>query len=87
MPAQGTAFAPTSHKGKGKKGSSRNTKYISDADWKAMSPKAQTKIINARKMVASEDEDDKSSASSKSAKSKDHEVNVKDNEVFRKGQP
>jgi hypothetical protein len=67
-PAQGTAFATTSHKGKGKKGSSGNTKYISDADWKAISPEAQTKIINARKKAASEDKDDKSSASSKSAK-------------------
>ncbi len=69
VPAQGTAFATTSHKCKGKKGSSWNTKYISDADWKAtMSPEAQTKIINAHKKAASEDEDDKSSASSKSAK-------------------
>jgi hypothetical protein len=72
MLAQGTAFATTSHKeGKGKRGSNENTKFISDADWKAMSPEAQTKIINARKKAASEeeeDEDDKSSASSKSAK-------------------
>jgi hypothetical protein len=42
--AQGPAFATTSHKGKGKKGSSRNIKYFSDADWKAMSPEVQTKI-------------------------------------------
>ena len=41
VPAQGTAFATTSHRGKGKKGFSGNTKYISDADWKAMSPEAQ----------------------------------------------
>ena len=46
----------------GKKGSSRNTKYISDAEWKAMSPEAQTK------KAAGEDEVDKSSTSSKSAK-------------------
>ncbi len=52
VPAQGTAFATTSHKGKGKKGSSGNTKYISDAEWKAMSPEAQGKIINARKKAA-----------------------------------
>ena len=57
----------TSHKGKGKKGSSGNTRYISDADWKAIRP-AQTRIINARKKVADEDKDDKSSASAKSAK-------------------
>ncbi len=45
VPAQGTAFATTSYKGKGMKISSGNTKYISDADWKTMSPEAQTKII------------------------------------------
>jgi hypothetical protein len=41
VPAQGMAFATTSCKGKGKKASGR-TKYISDSDWKAMSPEAQT---------------------------------------------
>ena len=57
VPAQGTAFATTSHKeGKEKKGPSGNTKHISDPGWKAMSPEAQTKIINAHKKVASEDE-------------------------------
>ena len=55
-------FATTSHKGIGKKGSCGNTKYISDAEWKAMSPEAQTK------KAAGEDEVDKSSTSSKSAK-------------------
>ncbi len=37
MPAQGTAFATTSRKRKGEKASSR-TKYISNSDWKVMSP-------------------------------------------------
>jgi hypothetical protein len=53
VPAQGTAFAPTSCKGKRKKASSR-TKYISNSDWKAMSPEAQTKVINAHKKAAEE---------------------------------
>ncbi len=62
MPTQGTAFASTSHKGKGKKASGR-TKYISDSNWKAMSPEAQTKVINARKKAAEDDDNEKSSAS------------------------
>jgi hypothetical protein len=40
VPAQDTAFATTCQKGKGKKGSSR-TKYISDSNWKTMSPEAE----------------------------------------------
>jgi hypothetical protein len=67
VPAQGTAFATTSHKGKGKKTSSR-TKYINDSDWKAMSPEAQTKVINACKKAAEDDDSEKSPASTKSAK-------------------
>jgi hypothetical protein len=55
------------NKSKGKHSSSGNTKYISDADWKAMSSEAQTKDINAHKKAAGEYEDYKSSASSKSA--------------------
>jgi hypothetical protein len=39
VPTQGTAFATTSCKGKGKKASSR-TKYISKSDWKTMSSEA-----------------------------------------------
>jgi hypothetical protein len=62
VPTQGTAFATTSHKGKGKKASGR-TKYISNSDWKAMSPEAQTKFINTHKKAAEEDDDEKSSAS------------------------
>jgi hypothetical protein len=58
MPAQGTAFATPSCKGKRKKNSSR-TKYISNSDWKAMSPEAQTKVINAHKKAAEGDDDEK----------------------------
>jgi hypothetical protein len=53
-------------KGKGKKTSGGN-KYISNSDWKAMSPEAQTKVINARKKAAEDDDDEKFSASTKSA--------------------
>jgi hypothetical protein len=41
---------------------------MSNSDWKAMSPEAQTKVINARKKAAEADDDEKSSASAKSAK-------------------
>ncbi len=67
VPAQGTAFATTSCKGKGKKAPGR-TKYISNSGWKAMSPKAQTEVINDCKKAAEDDNDDGSSASAKSAR-------------------
>ncbi len=67
VPAQSTASATTSCKGKGKK-TSDGTKYISNSDWKAMSPESQTKFINAHKKAAEDDDDEKSSASAKSAK-------------------
>ncbi len=67
VPTQGTAFATTSCKGKGKKASSR-TKYISNSNWKAIIPEAQTKVINACKKTAEDDDDEKSSASTKSVK-------------------
>jgi hypothetical protein len=67
VPAQGTAFATTSRKAKGKK-AFHGTKYTSNPDWKAMSSDAQTKFINACKKASDDDEDDKSSASPKSAK-------------------
>ncbi len=67
VPVQGTAFATTSCKGKGKKASG-GTMYISNSDWKAMSLEAQTKVINACKKAAEDDDDEKSSASAKSAK-------------------
>ncbi len=64
VPTQGMAFATTSCKGKGKK-ASNGTKYISNSNWKAMSPEAQTKVINAHKKAAEDDDDEKSSASAK----------------------
>ncbi len=67
IPTQGTAFATTSHEGNGKKACGR-TKYISDSNWKTMSPEAQTKVINAHKKETKDDDDEKSSASAKSAK-------------------
>jgi hypothetical protein len=67
MPAKGTTFTTTSCKGKGKKASGR-TKYISNSDWKAMSPEAQTKVINIRKKAAKDDDDEISFASAKSTK-------------------
>jgi hypothetical protein len=82
VPTQGTAFATTSHKGKEKK-VSRRTKYISDSDWKAMSPEAHTNAINARKKAAEDDDDEKSSVSLKSAKN--NEVHFQDDEISGKG--
>ncbi len=67
VPAQGTAFATTCCKGKGKKASGR-AKYISTSNWKAMSPEAQIKVINACKKAAEDNDNEKSSASAKSAK-------------------
>jgi hypothetical protein len=69
VPAQGMAFATTSCKGKGKKASGR-AKYISNSNWKAMTPEAQTKVIKAHKKAAEEVDDEKFSASAKSAKMK-----------------
>jgi hypothetical protein len=40
VPTQGMAFATTSHKGKGKKASG-GTEYISNSNWKAISPEAR----------------------------------------------
>jgi hypothetical protein len=67
MPTQVTAFATTSHKGKGKKASG-GTKYISDSDWKAMSSEAYIEVINTCKKAAGDDDDEKSSATAKLAK-------------------
>jgi hypothetical protein len=83
MPTQGMAFATTSCKGKWKKASG-GTKYISNCNWKAMHPEAQTKVINALKKAAEDDDNDNPSASAKSAKtmksiSKTMKSLVKDN--------
>ena len=67
--AQGTAFATKgSHKGS-KKGGSKSKKYYSDAEWKALSSEAQTKIINERKKAMDDADDERSAASAKSSKS------------------
>ena len=63
--AQGTAFATKGSQRRSKKGSSK--KYYSDAEWKALSPEAQTKIINDRKKAMDDTDDDKSAASAKSS--------------------
>ncbi len=89
VPAQGTAFATTSWKGKGKKASGE-TKYIGDSHWKTMSPGAQTtKVINTCKKAVDDDEDDTSAASAKSAKttksiSKKMKSQEKDNRRLKK---
>ncbi len=45
------------------------TKYLKDTEWNALSPEAQSKIIEARKKGKDEDdEDEKSVASNKSSK-------------------
>ena len=62
VPAQGTAFVTKSY-GKGKKGASK--KYYNDAEWKALSYKAQVKNIYA---MGDDGDDNKLAASAKSAK-------------------
>jgi len=47
IPAQGTAFVTKDQGGK-KKGKGK-TKYLKDTEWNALSPDAQSKIIEARK--------------------------------------
>ncbi len=59
MPAQGTAFVTTSCIGKRK-----------ESGWKAISPEAQTKVINDHQKAADDEEDDKSSARTESAKTR-----------------
>ena len=66
VPAQGTAFVTKSEGGK-KKGKGK-TKYLKDTEWNALSPEAQSKIIEARKKGKDDDEDQKSVASNKSSK-------------------
>ncbi len=60
-PIQGTAFATAICKGKGKEASG-GIMYVSNSYWKAMSPEAQTKVINTCKKTAEDDDDEKSSA-------------------------
>jgi hypothetical protein len=66
IPAQGTAFVTKDQGGK-KKGKGK-TKYLKDTEWNALSPKAQSKISEARKKGKDDEEDEKSVASNKSSK-------------------
>jgi hypothetical protein len=67
VPAQGTVFVTGGQRGK-KKGKAVTKKYLKDAEWNALNPEAQSKIIETRNKGKDDDEDDKSSASTKSAK-------------------
>ncbi len=68
IPAQGTAFVTNSQvdkkRGKGK----TKKKYLNGTEWNALSPEAQSKIIEARMKGKDDDEDEKSVASNKSSK-------------------
>jgi hypothetical protein len=68
LPAQATAFV-TNSQGEKKKGEVK-TKYLiaKQNEWNALSPEAQSKIIEAHKKSNDNDEDDKSLVSNKSAK-------------------
>jgi hypothetical protein len=72
IPAQETAFAtkgtPTKKKG-GDKSAAAGGKYLKAAEWNALSPEEQEKIIEARKKSRANDDDEKSTASSKLIKS------------------
>ncbi len=87
VPAQGTAFVTGGQGGKARKGA----KYLQDAEWKALSPEAKSKIIKARKKGAKdgEDNDDKSFLSAKLVKtikslSKTMRLLEKDNKRLKK---
>ena len=66
VPAQGTAFV-TKDQG-GEKKDKGKTKYFKDTEWNALSPEAQSKIIEACKKGKDDEEDEKSVASNKSSK-------------------
>jgi hypothetical protein len=63
VPAQGTAFVTKDQGGK-KKGKGK-TKYLKDTEWNALSPEAQSKIIEDRKKSKDDGADGKSVASNK----------------------
>jgi hypothetical protein len=87
IPAQGTAFVTGGQGGKKKcKGSK---KYLKEAERNALSPEAQSKIIESYKKGNDADEVDKSLASNKSAKtikplSKTMKLLEKDNRWLKK---
>jgi hypothetical protein len=68
VPAQGTAFVTYSQGGKKKGKGKSKKKYLKDTEWNALSPEAQSKIIEARKKGKDDEEDEKSVASNKSSK-------------------
>ncbi len=71
IPAQGTAFV-TGAKGNKKKGSTKaafSGEYLKSAEWNALSAEKQVKVIEARKKSKANDDDNKSTSSSKSIKS------------------
>jgi hypothetical protein len=87
VPAQGTAFVTGGQGGK-KKGKG-SKKYLKEAEWNALSPKAQSKIVESCKKGNNADEEDKSLASNKSAKtikslSKMMKLLEKDNQWLKK---
>jgi len=86
VPAQGTAFVTNTD---GKKKGKGKTKYLKDTEWNALSPVAQSKIIEARKKGKDDDEDERSVASNKSSKtikslSKTMKSLEKDNQRLKK---
>ncbi len=87
VPAQETAFV-TGGQGDKKKGKG-SKKYLKEAEWNALSPEAQSKIIESCKKGNNDDEDTKSLASNKSAKtikslSKTTKLLEKDNQWLKK---
>jgi hypothetical protein len=87
IPVQGTAFVTKDQGGK-KKGKGK-TKYLNGTEWNALSPEAQSKIIEARKKGKDDYEDEKSVASNKSSKtikslSKTMKLLEKDNQRLKK---
>jgi hypothetical protein len=72
VPAQGTAFATKGNATKkkaGEKSAAAGGKYLKAAEWNALSSEEQEKIIEAWKKSRVTDDDEKSTASSKSIKS------------------
>ena len=82
--AQGTAFV-TKDQG-GNKKSKGKTKYLKDTEWNALSPEAQSTIIEAHKKGKDDGEDEKSMTSTKTIKSlsKTMKSLEKDNRWLRK---
>jgi len=89
IPAQGTAFVTNTNNQGGKKKGKGMTKYLKDTEWNALSPEAQSKIIEACKKGKDNDEEEKSVASNKSSNtitslSKTMKLLEKDNRRLKK---